>query len=657
MTNKDIIFREIRHLNGPNMWTYRPVLEAIVDIGDLEDCPSNTIPGYYERLKTLLPSLNEHRCSYDEPGGFLRRVQEGTWPAHILEHVTLELQNLAGLPGGFGRARETGERGVYKVVVRAWQEEITRTALEEARKLIMAAMEDRPFNVDEVITNLSGMVDSLCLGPSTTSIVNAADELGIPCIRLLENGNLVQLGYGAAMRRIWTAETDRTSAIAEGISRDKNLTRSLLQSCGVPVPEGCEVNSSEEAWETAQDIGLPVCIKPLGTHHNGSVFIDLNDREAIEMAYQTVADKGSGVLVERAIRGSRYRLLIIGGKMVAASHVDSIHRNPRYTSDVTDDVHPETSAIASLTARTVGLDIAGVDLVVKDISKPLTEQDGAIVGVNAGPDLLMHLRPNAGKPRPVGKAIVEHLFPEQISSRIPVVGITGSYGKTTVAQIITQLLILSGKHTGLACSKGLYLNRRQSEKGDCARWKHANRILMNRAIQAAVFENGSDAIVTEGLAYDRCQIGVITNIDTDQHTGQYHIETPEHVFSILRTQVDLVLKDGAAVLNAKEPALIEMAPLCDGEVIYFAHDPSLPVIAEHLKQGKRAVIVRHEEIMLLSGDEELSLAKLKDIPLTQNGENVPQIENVLAAIGAAWALNISPDVMCTGIETFFAEQE
>ncbi len=720
MTQKDIIFREIRHLRGPNMWTYRPVLQAIVDIGDLEDCPSNTIPGYYERLKTMLPSLIEHRCSYGERGGFLRRVEEGTWPAHILEHVTLELQNLAGLPGGFGKARETEERGVYKVVVRAWQEQVTRAALHEARELIMAAMEDRPFDVDAAVERLADLVDSRCLGPSTASIVDAADDRDIPTLRLLETGNLVHLGYGAAMRRIWTAETDQTSAIAEGISRDKDLTKRLLQNCGVPTPEGREVNSAEDAWDAAEDIGLPVCVKPIDGNHGRGVFIDVNTREEIEKAYAIAVDEGSGVLVERSIPGSEHRLLVIGGRLVAAnrgdvvkvtgdgehsirdlielqincdprrgpseSHplsnirIDSaarielsrqkldadsvpaagrevlIQRNANHEFDVTDEVHPETAEIAALAARIIGLDIAGIDLVCEDISKPLAAQGGAIVEVNAGPGLLMHLKPGVGKPRPVGRAIVEHLFPNGTDGRIPIVGVTGSYGKTTVARLIARLLSLSGKHTGLACGDGLFFDRRQSENGNCADWDHANRILMNRGIEAAVLENGSDAIATQGLAYDRCQIGVVTNFDAVRHIGSSYIETPDHVFNALRTQVDLVLKKGAAILNARCPELLEMAELCDGEVIYIAYDPLLPAVAAHLEQRKRAVIVRYGQIMLASAEGETSLAKLADVPLTEGGQNVEQIENVLAAVAATWALGVTPDVMRTGIETFFIEQ-
>ena len=718
MKTKDIKFLEIRHLRGPNIWTYRPVIEAIVDIGELEDYPSNTIPGFVDRLKAFLPSLIEHRCSYGERGGFLRRLEEGTWPGHILEHVSLELQNLAGMPGGFGKARETPIRGVYKVVVRAWHEDVTRACLEAGRELVMAAIEDRPFDVAANVERLREMAEHKLLGPSTGCIVEAATskERLIPAIRMLGAGNLVQLGYGVRSRRIWTAETDRTSAIAETISRDRDLARTLLQSCGVPIPEGSLVENAAEAWEAAEDIGVPVVVKPADGDHGRSVFTNLMKREEIESACATVIAEGGGALVESYIRGSEYRLLIVGGQVVAAARGEklavvgdgkatvtelidaqintgleqrgdlvALKNNPRalqevahqgfapdsvppagrevviirtgnHSRDITDRVHPSVAATASLAARIVGLDIAGVDLVCEDISQPLEAQGGAIIGVNAGPGLLMHIKPSEGEARPVGKAIVDHLFPNGDDGRIPLVGVTGSYGKTTVSRIIGRLLTLSGKHTGLACGDGIYLDRRQSEKGNCANWKSANRILMNRAIEAAVFENGSDTILSEGLAYDRCQVGVVTNVEIARHTGRYYIDTPEHVFNVLRTQIDLILPKGAAVLNAKEPMLVEMAPLCDGEVIYFSLDPQLPVIAEHLGQGKRAVIVRYGQIMLASNQGETALAKLDDIPLTQNGKDAMQVENILAAVAATWALDVSLDVMRTGIETFFIEQ-
>ena len=723
MNQKDIKFLEIRHLRGPNQWTYRPVIEAVVDIGEFEDFPSNTLPGFVERLTTLLPSLIEHRCSYGERGGFLRRLEEGTWIGHILEHVSLELQNLAGMPGGFGKARETSQRGIYKVVIRAWHEEVSRFALESGRELLLAAVEDRPFDLAGRVEALRDMAERKLLGPSTASIVEAATakDRRIPAIRLLADGNLVQLGYGKLSRRIWTAETDETSAIAETISRDKDLTKSILQACGVPIPEGRLVNSPADAWEAAEEIGVPVVVKPHDGNHGRGVFTNLMSREEVEAAYPAALNEGSGVIVERYIRGSEHRLLVVGDKLIAAARGETVsvvadgkstlnelvdlqvNSDPRrgaaeefpldvvildkhpvalleirrqgfepdsvppegreiliirtgnHTCDVTDLVHPETAETATLAARVVGLDIAGVDLVCEDISQPLAGQRGAIVEVNAGPGLLMHLKPENGEPRPVGRAIVDHLFPCGGNGRIPVVGVTGSYGKTTVARLVARLLTLSGKRTGLTCSDGLFIDNRRSETGDCAHWEAARRVLMNRAIEAAVFENGSDAILADGLAYDRCQVGIVTNIDGARHTGRFYVDTPEQVFTVLRTQVDLVLPGGAAVLNAAEPQLVEMAKLCDGEVIFFASDPELPALVTHIEQGRRAVIVRYGQVMLADSEGEAALTRLGDIPLTEDGKNHEQIENVLAAIAAAWALGITTDVMRTGVETFFKE--
>ncbi|HLT25996.1 MAG TPA: cyanophycin synthetase, partial [Zeimonas sp.] len=307
----DIDIVEVHYIRGPSRWTYRPVLEAVVDIGGLEDFPSNRIPGLAERLEQWLPGLVEHRCSYGERGGFLRRLHEGTWPAHILEHVAVELQALAGAPdAGFGRARETSKRGVYRVVVCAFQEETARAALSAARDLVMAAIENRAFDVAGIVAELRALNDEHYLGPSTESIVLAAENRGIPFIRL-NDGNLVQLGYGAAQHRIWTAETDRTSAIAEGISRDKDLTKQLLHACGVPVPEGRPVTDAEDAWAAALEVGLPVVVKPCDGNHGRGVFTNLVNRDEVLAAWEIARDEGSGVLVERFVPGNEHRLLVV----------------------------------------------------------------------------------------------------------------------------------------------------------------------------------------------------------------------------------------------------------------------------------------------------------------------------------------------------------
>jgi cyanophycin synthetase len=715
MKKRDIEILGITHLRGPNMWTYRPVLEALIDIGELEDHPSNTLPGFYERLAAWMPTLIEHRCSYEERGGFLRRLREGTWPGHILEHVALELLTLAGMPGGFGRARETSRRGVYKVVVRAFQEEVTRQALYGARDLVMAAIEDRPYDVADLVTRLRELADDLCLGPSTGAIVSAADDRSIPAIRLNE-GNLVQLGYGARQRRIWTAETDRTSAIAEGISRDKDLTKQLLSACGVPVPEGRIVDSPEDAWAAAEEIGLPVVVKPWDANHGRGVCLDLSSRAEIEAAYAIALEQGSGVMVERFISGSEHRLLVVGGRMVAAARGDAasvigdgrstvrelidtqlntnllrgveedfplnpvrldsavrlelsrqdlspdsvpaqgrqvlIQRNGNVSRDITEQVHPSVAATVALAARVVGLDVAGIDLVAEDISRPLGEQGGAIVEVNAGPGLLMHLRTAEGSPRPVGRAIADHLFPPDDDGRIPIVGVSGTRGRTAVSRLVAHLLHIGGMRVGLACGAGLYLDRRRVATGDCATFDPAQRLLLNRMVKAAVIESSPLTMASEGLPYDRCLVGVVTALDPTATLAERYIETSEQMYRVLRTQVDVVLPNGVAVLNAADPQVAEMAPLCDGEVIFFAADPAAPAIVTHCEDGGRAVFVRDERVVLATGTQEFVLAETAHVALAGEGCAGLDIETFLAALGAAWALGISAESIRAGIETF-----
>ena len=712
MSKKDITFREIRHLRGPSMWTYRPVLEAIVDIGNLEDCPSNTIPGYYERLRAMLPSLYEHRCSYGEPGGFLRRVEEGTWPAHILEHVTLELQNLAGLPGGFGKARETSERGVYKVVVRAWEEQVTRAALHEARDLIMAAMEDRPFDVDAAVERLADLVDSRCLGPSTASIVDAADDRDIPYIRMLETGNLVQLGYGAAMRRIWTAETDRTSAIAEGISRDKDLTKQLLAAAGVPVPEGRTVESAEDAWEAAEDIGLPVVVKPSDGNHARGVSLNLKTREEVMHAFAAAEAEGSEVIVESFIPGQEHRLLVVGGKVVAATRGEIIHvsgdgkstigqlidtqvntdprrgeeehlpletlragdavlllllqrqgltpdsvlprgetavvqRTGNMAIDVTGQVHPDIAEQMALAARVVGLDIAGIDLVVEDIAKPLRAQGGAIVEVNAGPGLLMHLKPAVGRAQPVGEAIAEHLFPGNGTGRVPIVGLIGDGESALASRLIAALLQLQGQQTALACGDGLFLGARQLSKASALGYEPGERMLINRTVQAAVFETSPRHILAEGLPYDRCQVGVVMAMPGPEGLQDLYVTDAEQMPNIVRTQIDVVLPQGAAVLNADDAEVLALADYSDGEVILYSIDPGQADVAAHRARKGRAVLALGDDIVLATGADETSLVKLSAPVFTELTTRLPGDvrPHVLAAVGAAWALGVPPDLI------------
>ncbi|WP_066273411.1 cyanophycin synthetase [Hydrogenophaga palleronii] len=717
----DITLLRINYLRGPNIWTYRPVLEVWLDLGDLEQYPSNKLPGLTDCLLEWLPALEEHHCGVGERGGFIERLREGTWAGHILEHVVIELLNLAGMPTGFGQTRETSRSGVYRMVFRARDEAVARAALSEAHALLMAAIHRRdgaaPFDVPAAVARLMAQIDRSYLGPSTASIVAAATDRGIPHLRLNE-GNLVQLGHGRRQRRIWTAETDRTSAIAGNIAHDKDLTKSLLASCGVPVPEGQVVDSPAAAWAAAQDIGLPVVVKPSDANHGRGVSLDLNERSDIEKAFAVADAEGSEVIVERFVQGDEHRLLVVGGRVVAAARGESlsvvgdgrssvnqlidsqlnndprrgeaeefpletirlerepvmrllverqgltpdavpaagrrviIQRNGNVAIDCTDEVHPEVAHAVTLAARVVGLDVAGIDLVAQDIGKPLQSQGGAIVEVNAGPGLLMHLKPATGLSRPVGRAIVDHLFDEGGNGRVPIVGVAGSRQGNAIARLVGWLLHLSGHQVGLACQDGLYLGNRHVDTRPSAHWDAGQRLLMNRDVDAVVLEHSAAAILSDGLAYDRCAVGVVTDLDLDGLAGleRHDVHDLDQLYRVLRTQVDLVLPDGVAVLNADDARVLQMAALCDGEVILYGMDAASPALQAHREAGSRTVSVFEGMLVLAEGVRKAHRVRL-DAPAVQRLADALGMHTLMAVAAAAWALQVSPELMAAGMET------
>jgi len=721
MAFQDIQILRLNYLPGPNIWTYRPIIEALVDIGEFEDYPSHKIDGFNERINQWLPGLIEHHCGVGFRGGFLTRLIGGTWMGHVMEHVSIELQLMAGARAEFGKAREISRRGVYKVVFRTEHEALGRAAFLAARDIVMAAANNTPYDMAATVNHLKHLVDKRCLGPSTAAIVDAAVAHNIPFIRLTE-GNLVQLGYGSRQRRIWTAETDRTSAIAESISSDKDLTKQLLTQCGIPVPEGQLADSADAAWAAAQDIGLPVAVKPLDGQRGWGVSLNVHSEAGVRAAWAAADKEGSGVLIERYVQGDEHRVLVVGDRVVAATRgetayvlgdgtstieqliesqintdprrgvaehfpldlikLDSargemslleiqrqgyqpdsvpppgeqvvVQRNGNLNIDVTDLVHPEVAAMATLAARVIGLDIAGIDMVTRDIGKPLHETQGAIIEVNAGPGLLMHVKPAVGQARPVGDAIVEHLFGRSDSGRVPVVGIAGDQQTTRLAQLVAWLIHLSGRRTGLACQEGLFMNQHRVQTSDARGFEASERLLINRALDAAVIETSALHILDEGLAYDRCQVGIVTNMPaTDALLMDKHdIRTPDNMRTVIRTQVDVVLAEGAAVLNADDAAVAGLAELCDGEVIFYAHEHTNPVVQAHRQTGGRAVYCRDGQLAMARGDQETLLFPLSLDLIARLLKDGLQISTLLAAVTAAWALDIAPLLIRAGLKNF-----
>lgn len=722
--DQDMEFRKVLALRGPNVWAHSPVIEAWVDLGRWKNSPSDSIPGFNERLMTWLPSMVEHRCSIGERGGFFERLRTGTYFAHILEHIALELQTLAGVDVGYGRARETSEEGVYKVVFKYKDETLAREALKVSREVVLAAAENRTIDIQAEVKRLREIAEDSMLGPSTRSIVDAAKARRIPSSRL-DKYSLVQLGHGSKQRRIRAAETDQTGAIAQSIAQDKDLTRKLLQSAGVPTPVGFPVASAADAWETATDwVGLPVVVKPQDGNQGKGVTTNLTTQEAVFKAYEAARAISESVIVEKYAPGDDYRLLVIGGRLIAASRRDPAHvigdgehtvrelvavknldprrseghsnvlskividtiaeqiltfqgftpdsvpakgvkvlirRNANLSTggtatDVTDIIHPEVAARAIEAAKVVGLDIAGIDVIATDITKPLEEQGGVIVEVNAAPGLRMHLAPSEGKPRNVGEAITDMLFPPGNNGRIPIAAVTGTNGKTTVTRFLTHVLRGTGKTVGMTCTDGIYINDRRIDSDDCSGPVSAGMVLMNPEVDAAVFETARGGILRAGLGFDECQIAIVTNIEEGDHLGLQDIHTPADLARVKRCIVEAVSRDGTAVLNAADPLVAAMAAHCVGRVLFFACEEDNEVLVSHRANGGRAIFVRNGTVVLAEGFDEKALIKVDRIPMTMNGQIRFEVENALAVLGAAWCMDIDVDTIVRQAACFGSDE-
>jgi len=693
----DMEFRKILTLGGPNIWARWPVLEAWIELGELKDSPSDSLPGFNDRLMSWLPQMIEHRCSVGERGGFFQRLRDGTYPAHILEHVTLELQARAGADFGFGRARESSQEGLFRVAVRYEDEALGRACLETGRRLCLAAIHNTPFDVAAEIHQLRLLADDVRMGPSTRAVADAARARGIP-VRRLSEGSLVQLGHGSKQRRMHRSATDRTGAVAEAISDDKSLTKEYLRSAGVPVAAGRLVTSAADAWQAAQEIGTPVVVKPKDANFGSGVVIGISQREQIEVAYEYAAPRGTGVMVERLASGAEHRLLVVGGKFTAAtrgnpawvtgdgkqsiaelieSQLNSdprrgtdyscplaiveldptvlltlqnegftpesvpnagkqvlIQRNGNLAIDCTDDVHSSVQRHAETAARVIGLDVAGIDIIAQDIGRPLEGQGGVIIEVNASPGLQMHLEPESGKPRPVGEAIVDTLFAPGEDGRIPLVAVSGTQHTLAVSKLIRELLTQRGDCVALATAEGSFVGETKVRGGDARTAEAAATALFNPTVDAAVFEMSIESILTEGLGFDLCRVAVLTAMGEGPRLDFAEWDTPHKKSLVYRATSDMVLKSGAVVLPAGEPLGSLIIEHCPAPAILVSGNPDHDDIRRQREAGGRAVVVRGGQVTLISGSDETALG-----PLAKGSA----AEVVLPAVATLWALGAPSD--------------
>jgi cyanophycin synthetase len=694
----------IHALRGPNIWARVPVLEV-----SLRGANSAVPPASLERIEDWLASAPRPGDSAGRFHAFCEQRRASVTLADVLAQLTLTLQTLAGPPVSFAQVEPEPEASGYRLLIEFDEEELARQCLDVASGLCRAALQDALFPIAGEVRRLREVADRVCLGPSTRAIVQAARRRGIPT-RRLTGGSLVQLGHGIQQRRYCAGETDRTGAIAETIAGDKELTKRLLRAAGVPVPEGRLVSDAQDAWQAAQDLHGPAVVKPLNGNHGRGVFIGLTNREEVLFAYQRAVDEGEGVIVERSVSGAEHRLLVVGDQLIAAMRGDPIYvvgdglhtvlelvaelnRDPRrgedsevplmpvdfdspnlaslqqqgYTTDsipaagvrvlvqrngnlaadVTDQVHPENADAVVRAAHTVGLDIAGVDIVADDISRPLRLQGGAVVEVNAGPGLQMHLQPGSGTPRPVGEAIVALLFPGPATGRIPIVAVSGGGPRTTIAQMLQRVLVSASRCSGLASAAGVSMAGEQLRAGDATGVRHVDDLLLHPQLEAAVLDIPPARVISEGLGFDLCQVAVITAVDAASPATPEGSWRAGKTTAAERTVVETIAADGAAVLDARLPALAELCACAQGEVILWAQAASHPAVVAHRGRGGKAVFVRDGYVVLAQGQREEQQAAVPREPSA--GDRLDNAA-VLPCVAAAWALGLPTSSLEAGLQ-------
>ena len=710
----------IQALRGPNIWSInrKKLIQMRLDLEEMEQHPTNLIDGFRERIEKLIPSLQTHRCSKGAPGGFLVRIEEGTWMGHVIEHIALEIQTLAGMETGFGRTRQTKTDGIYNVVFSYLEEKAGVYAAEASVRIAEALIENKEYDLDHDIRRMRELRESERLGPSTGSIVDEAIARDIPWIRL-NKSSLIQLGYGKNQVRFRATMTEKTSSIAVDIAGNKDETKRLLGDAAIPVAKGVTATTIEDVHEAIKRVGFPLVFKPLDGNHGKGATINVKSEEEAIAAFHYAKEYSRKIIVESFITGHDFRVLVIDHKMVAAAlrvpaHIigdgkstiqeliDNENSDPRRgyghenvlteitvdrdtedllekkgysletiaskgetvylkstanlstggtSIDVTDQVHPQNVFKCERISRIVGLDICGIDIMAQNLTEPLTENGGVVLEVNAAPGFRMHLAPSEGLPRNVAAPVIDMLYPPGKSARIPIIAVTGTNGKTTTTRLIAHIVKNNGSRVGFTTSDGIYVQNTLLMKGDTTGPFSAEFILKDPTVEIAVLETARGGILRAGLGFNKCDIGVVTNIQED-HLGISDIDNLDDLTRVKSVIIGAVKRSGWAVLNADNSYCLKIAASADCNVAYFSMDEKSPIIKEHSKAGGISAIYENGYITIKKGDWKIRVEKATHVPLTFNGTVDFMIQNVLAATLTTFLLGYKTEDIRTSLETF-----
>jgi cyanophycin synthetase len=630
----------MKYLCGPNIWNYNANLEVLIDIGLFEQYPSDKLPNFYENLKKVLPTLQYHRCN----GGFLKRVKNGTYFGHILEHITLELQNYTGFYDGNGRTRETEISGIYKIVAHAGYNdmEVIKECFNCALDLLFKLIRNEKVELRDYMRRILALQHKFC-GVNTNEILKNIPKNKYHWFKIHNNNKLYQLGYGKKMKRLWESKTSNTIGIGESISKNKEFTKNLLNDQGIIVLDGYIVNSIDDCYKYFDELN-PVTIKPMESSGGRGVTVNINNIDDIIVAFDyAISENGNNednIIIEKYIPGDSYRITLIDKKVVACckqyfkiientivgNGIDSIgdmidslfaiellengwkeykekemviisnhYHKTKYIEDYLDKfeynldtilpnnmefkierkfdaydmidiniLNPNIIYQCELATKIINLDVCGINIILNNITQPLTQNNGAIIDIKAGPSLGLHMN----NKNSVGKELIKYLCKDNDDGYIPLFSITGSGNISYVNNIISSFFTYIGKYVGSCGINGIYLNGIKKSSSNI-NYMNVKSLLMNKRLEIAVVDNDSNVILNEGLFYNNCNAIILGLINTVKYETKCCIDEPHNSFKILRAVVDLVGENNHAILNKDDVNIELLTNICDGSIIYY----------------------------------------------------------------------------------------
>lgn len=711
---------EVKVFEGRNIYSHRKCIKIVMDLEGYSEIPSKDIENFNEGLLTFIPELKKHKCCLNYEGGFQERLKEGTYIAHICEHLIIALQNIIGLEVSYGKAREiSGEKYlvVFEYVYKYTGVECASAAVE----IINSLINKKALDINKLLNKLKETLMGELPGVSTRALIDEGKKRSIPCTKLGE-GSLYQLGYGKASKIIEATITSNTSAISVDIACDKYITREILKKQFIPVPLGGVVKDIDDLLYKAEKIQYPVVIKPRYGNQGKHVYVNIATKEEAVQIYNKLKLETTDIIVEKHIQGKDYRICIVNGTLAAASQrippfiigngkstiselIEILnssedrgegHEKPltRIKTDVrlmeqlskhsysldsvliegerfnlmenanlstggvavdcTDKVSKENLELCIRCADAIGLDVCGIDICCKDISKPI-KKGGAVIEVNAAPGIRMHHYPDKGNERNVASKIIDMLF-DGIEKSIPVISVTGTNGKTTTTRLISHILKLKGLTVGMTTTGGIYIDGKCIEKGDTTGYESALAVLLNKRVDAAVLECARGGIIRNGLAYDLADVGIITNI-TEDHVGIDGIKNIQDLANVKSLVAEAVKDEGHVVLNGDDKISLTIIDRIKSNLVIFSKDKSNITMRKVIEDGGAGVYCDQGIIYFENQSSCISIARVDMIGISLRGKLTHNIENALAACAACIALKVDVKIIKKGLMSFFGDED